>query len=390
MSTDEFRERVKDVVVELAGTGQTGLRLPEGVRRRRRHRRLDRGVRDLRLRRPVGAGQARRAVRALRRGDPQLGTERHHKEYLARLVTGELHGLLRDDRDRSRLQRAGDRHHGVLRPGDRGVRPRHPRRRLHARTTSATPRGTPRPRGVRAARRRRRRRRACTRSSSRCGTRRAGRCRASGSRTAAARSASTASTTAGSGSTACGCRATTLLNRYADVTEAGEYVSAIDNPDRRFFTMLGTLVQGRVCVGRRRDQRQQGGADHRDPLRAAPPSVRSARDRQGDAAARLRPAPAPAAAAAGPHLRPALRAGTRRRATCTASSPTPTAPRSGCAGRSSPVPRRPRPSAPGTPAARSRSAARPAAARATSRSTASTRCARTPTCSRPSRATTPC
>ncbi|HSV41205.1 MAG TPA: acyl-CoA dehydrogenase [Nocardioidaceae bacterium] len=40
-----------------------------------------------------------------------------------------------------------------------------------------------------------------------------------------------------------------LLNRYADVTEAGEYVSAIDNPDRRFFTMLGTLVQGRVCVG---------------------------------------------------------------------------------------------------------------------------------------------
>ena len=40
-----------------------------------------------------------------------------------------------------------------------------------------------------------------------------------------------------------------LLNRYADVTEDGVYESAIDNPDRRFFTMLGTLVQGRVCVG---------------------------------------------------------------------------------------------------------------------------------------------
>ncbi|HET7735535.1 MAG TPA: acyl-CoA dehydrogenase [Nocardioidaceae bacterium] len=40
-----------------------------------------------------------------------------------------------------------------------------------------------------------------------------------------------------------------LLNRYADVTEAGEYQSPIENPDRRFFTMLGTLVQGRVCVG---------------------------------------------------------------------------------------------------------------------------------------------
>jgi acyl-CoA oxidase len=40
-----------------------------------------------------------------------------------------------------------------------------------------------------------------------------------------------------------------LLNRYADVTETGVYESDIDNPDRRFFTMLGTLVQGRVCVG---------------------------------------------------------------------------------------------------------------------------------------------
>lgn len=40
-----------------------------------------------------------------------------------------------------------------------------------------------------------------------------------------------------------------LLNRYADVSEDGVYSSAIENPDRRFFTMLGTLVQGRVCVG---------------------------------------------------------------------------------------------------------------------------------------------
>ncbi|MFL6159675.1 MAG: acyl-CoA dehydrogenase [Marmoricola sp.] len=40
-----------------------------------------------------------------------------------------------------------------------------------------------------------------------------------------------------------------LLNRYADVTEGGAYQSEIENPDRRFFTMLGTLVQGRVCVG---------------------------------------------------------------------------------------------------------------------------------------------
>ena len=42
---------------------------------------------------------------------------------------------------------------------------------------------------------------------------------------------------------------TALLNKYADVNEAGEYTSSIDNVDRRFFTMLGTLVQGRVSVG---------------------------------------------------------------------------------------------------------------------------------------------
>ena len=42
---------------------------------------------------------------------------------------------------------------------------------------------------------------------------------------------------------------TNLLNRYADVTEDGRYVSDIENKDRRFFTMLGTLIQGRVCVG---------------------------------------------------------------------------------------------------------------------------------------------
>lgn len=40
-----------------------------------------------------------------------------------------------------------------------------------------------------------------------------------------------------------------LLNRFADVTASGVYESDIENPNRRFFTMLGTLIQGRVCVG---------------------------------------------------------------------------------------------------------------------------------------------
>ncbi|WP_426593257.1 acyl-CoA dehydrogenase [Cellulomonas sp. McL0617] len=41
---------------------------------------------------------------------------------------------------------------------------------------------------------------------------------------------------------------TNLLNRYGDVTPEGVYESPIDNPGRRFFTMLGTLVQGRVSL----------------------------------------------------------------------------------------------------------------------------------------------
>ena len=39
-----------------------------------------------------------------------------------------------------------------------------------------------------------------------------------------------------------------LLNRFADITSDGEYVSAIASPSKRFFTMIGTLVSGRVSV----------------------------------------------------------------------------------------------------------------------------------------------
>ncbi|OBG35675.1 acyl-CoA oxidase [Mycobacterium alsense] len=40
-----------------------------------------------------------------------------------------------------------------------------------------------------------------------------------------------------------------LLNKYGDVAADGTYSSPIDNPNRRFFTMLGTLVRGRITVG---------------------------------------------------------------------------------------------------------------------------------------------
>lgn len=39
-----------------------------------------------------------------------------------------------------------------------------------------------------------------------------------------------------------------LLNRYGDVAADGTYSSAIESPGRRFFTMIGTLVQGRVSL----------------------------------------------------------------------------------------------------------------------------------------------
>jgi acyl-CoA oxidase len=39
-----------------------------------------------------------------------------------------------------------------------------------------------------------------------------------------------------------------LLDRYAQVREDGTYFSPIENPTKRFFVMLGTLIQGRVSI----------------------------------------------------------------------------------------------------------------------------------------------
>ncbi len=39
-----------------------------------------------------------------------------------------------------------------------------------------------------------------------------------------------------------------LLNRYGDVDGDGNYTTPIENQTKRFFTMLGTLVQGRISV----------------------------------------------------------------------------------------------------------------------------------------------
>jgi len=41
-----------------------------------------------------------------------------------------------------------------------------------------------------------------------------------------------------------------LLDRYGTITGDGRYHSEIANPHKRFFTMLGTLVGGRICVAK--------------------------------------------------------------------------------------------------------------------------------------------
>ncbi|WP_421813668.1 acyl-CoA dehydrogenase [Flagellimonas sp.] len=41
-----------------------------------------------------------------------------------------------------------------------------------------------------------------------------------------------------------------LLNKYGEIRDDGTYFSSIKNPNKRFFTMLGTLVGGRICVAR--------------------------------------------------------------------------------------------------------------------------------------------
>jgi len=42
---------------------------------------------------------------------------------------------------------------------------------------------------------------------------------------------------------------TEMLDRFAQVTPEGEYVTSIESESRRFFTMLGTLVGGRIGIG---------------------------------------------------------------------------------------------------------------------------------------------
>ncbi|WP_426242762.1 acyl-CoA dehydrogenase [Nocardioides sp. LHG3406-4] len=247
MSRDDFRDRVRDVVVEMASTGQTGMGFPEEYG----------GGADL------GASVA--AFETLGLGDLsvlvkvgvqfglfggailQLGTKAHHDAYLADLVTGRLMGCfaMTETGHGSNVQALGTvaaydaaTEEFVLTTPDDAARKdyignaaRHAelavvfaqldvdgeRRGVHAFVVPIRVDGAPAP-GVRIED---------------CGAKMGlegvdnGRLWFDGVRVPRGN----------------------LLNHFADVTAEGRYESSIDNPNRRFFTMLGTLVQGRVCVG---------------------------------------------------------------------------------------------------------------------------------------------
>ncbi len=98
-----------------------------------------------------------------------------------------------------------------------------------------------------------------------------------------------------------------LLNKYADVAPDGTYTSPIDNVGRRFFTMLGTLIRGRVTVGGSAARGGPGGARYRHPICVGAQAVRGTRRRAGGADHGLPRAPASAVPADRQVLRTAVR-----------------------------------------------------------------------------------
>ncbi|MBC9715768.1 acyl-CoA dehydrogenase family protein [Streptomyces sp. TRM66268-LWL] len=246
LGLDAFRDRVRDVVVEMAATGQTGMGFPQAYG----------GGGD------VGASIA--AFETLAFGDLSvlvktgvqfglfggailhLGTERHHEAYLPRLITGELMGcfamtetghgsdvqalrtqarydpdsaefVITTDGEAARKDYIGNaaRHAELavvfaqLEVGGR-------QEGVHAFVVPIRIDGAPAP-GVRIED-----------DGRKMGLNGVDNGRIWFDQVRVPREA--------------------LLNRFADVTADGTYRSEIENPGRRFFTMLGTLVQGRVSV----------------------------------------------------------------------------------------------------------------------------------------------
>ena len=247
LSTDDYRDRVRDLVVEMAATGQTGMGFPEAYG----------GGGD------IGASIA--AFETLALGDLsvlvkvgvqfglfggailQLGTERHHEAYLRGLITGELMGcfamtetghgsnvqalgtvatydlatqefVITTTREDARKDYIGNAaRHGELAVVFAQLEVGGEGRGVHAFVVPIRVDGEPAP-GV-----------TIEDDGLKMGLNGVDNGRLAFDHVRVPRE--------------------NLLNRFADVTPSGVYESAIENPNRRFFTMLGTLVQGRVCVG---------------------------------------------------------------------------------------------------------------------------------------------
>ncbi|MFC4783195.1 acyl-CoA dehydrogenase family protein [Nocardioides sp. MAHUQ-72] len=248
---DEFRERVREVVVEMAATGQTGMGFPEEYG----------GGGD------IGASVA--AFETLAYGDLsvlvkvgvqfglfggailQLGTQAHHEAYLPDLITGRLMGCfaMTESGHGSNVQALGTvatydaetQEFVITTNGDAarkdyiGNAARHAEVAVVFAQLEVGPEGDRVSEGVHAF---------------------VVPIRSNGEPCAGVRIEDDGAKMGLNGVDNGrlwfdGVRVprTALLNRFADVTAEGVYESAIENPNRRFFTMLGTLVQGRVCVG---------------------------------------------------------------------------------------------------------------------------------------------
>jgi acyl-CoA oxidase len=177
----------------------------------------------------------------------RLGTEVHHRTYLPKAASVDLPGCfamsesghgsdVRSIRTQARYDAAAQEFVSTRRTTTR------------ARTGSATPPGTAasppssrsstspaRPAG-------------CTPSWYRCATATATCSRASRSRTAATRWGCRAWTTGGSASPPYGCRARRCSTATARSPRRRVHLQH-QQPGRRFFTMIGALVQGRICIG---------------------------------------------------------------------------------------------------------------------------------------------
>ena len=107
LPTEEHRERVLAWARELSSRGRHRRWATRRVRRQGLAGPQRDLVRDARDGRPLAAGQVRRAVRPLRRRDPAPRHRAPPRALPARRRLARAPRLLRDDRDRPRLQRPG-------------------------------------------------------------------------------------------------------------------------------------------------------------------------------------------------------------------------------------------------------------------------------------------